>query len=132
VLVKTEQEWLDTMLGSLENDDSDNLKKLLNYSIRAKNFKETLEIFLRTKKELKLGCCGSIIESFKLLARELPIHEDRLSIAYIGAYLEQRLGLEKKELFRVIVELFFCMGYDKEIAGYITGFTDISITLKSS
>ncbi len=127
-LLKSEQEWLNTTLYTLHNSDCDILEHLLKYSIKTKNFKETLEIFLSTKKELQPGSCSSIIESFKSLAREFPVHGDKLSVAHIGLYLEQTQNIEKNELFRVILELFFCMGYDKDVMGYATGFTDIGMT----
>jgi len=123
-LLKSEQEWLNTTLYTLRNNECDILDRLLKYSIRAKNFKETLEIFLSTKKELQPGSCNSVIESFKSLAREFPIEGEKLSVAHIGLYLEQTQNIEKDELFRVILELFFCMGYDKYVMGYATGFTD--------
>jgi len=117
-----EKEWLDSMHASLIDSDYEILLHLLQYSIIARGFQETIEHFLSTKKELEPGSCSVVINSFKYLAREFQFNEQTIPVAQIGSSLEQMFNLKPKEIFSIFVELFFCMGYEKEIKGYTTGF----------
>ena len=119
-----EKEWLDSMHASLIDSDYEILLHLLQHSIIARSFQETIEHFLSTKKELKPGSCSAVINSFKYLAREFQFSEQTISVAQIGSSLEQMFNLKPREIFSVIVELFFCLGYEKEIKGYTTGFIE--------
>ena len=120
-----EKEWLDSMHASLIDSDYEILLHLLQHSIIARGFQETIEHFLSTKKELKPGSCSVVINSFKYLAREFQFNEQTISVAQIGSSLEQMFNLKPKEIFSIFVELFFCMGYEKEIKGYTTGFIEL-------
>jgi hypothetical protein len=117
-----EKEWLDSMQASLIDNEYGILLHLLQHSIIAHGFQEAIEYFLSTKQELEPGSCSVVIDSFKYLAREFPLDEQIISVAQIGSSLKKRLDLKPNEIFSVIVELFFCLGYDKEIKGYTTGF----------
>jgi len=119
-----EQEWLDSMHTSLVDSEYQILLHLLQHSIIARNFKETIEHFLMTRKELEPGRYSVVINSFKYLAREFQFSEQTISVAQIGSSLEQMFNLKPREIFSVIVELFFCLGYEKEIKGYTTGFIE--------
>jgi hypothetical protein len=119
-----EKEWLDSMHTSLVDSDYEILLHLFQHSIIARGFQETIEHFLSTKKELSPGSCSVVINSFKYLAREFQFNEQTISVAQIGSSLEQMLNLKPKEIFSIFVELFFCMGYEKEIKGYTTGFIE--------
>jgi hypothetical protein len=120
-----ENEWLDSMHASLIDSDYEILSQLLQHSIIARGFQETIEHFLSTKKELEPGSCSVVINSFKYLAREFQFNEQTISVAQIGSSLEQMFNLKPKEIFSIFVELFFCMGYEKEIKGYTTGFIEL-------
>jgi len=120
-----EKEWLDSMHASLIDSDYKILLHLLQHSLIARGFQETIEHFLSTKKELEPGSCSVVINSFKYLAREFQFNEQTISVAQIGTSLEQMFNLKPKEIFSIFVELFFCMGYEKEIEGYTTGFIEI-------
>ncbi len=120
-----EKEWLDSMHASLIDSDYEILLHLLQHSIIARGFQETIEHFLSTKKELEPGSCSVVINSFKYLAREFQFNEQTISVAQIGSSLEQMFNLKPKEIFSIFVELFFCMGYEKEIKGYTTGFIEL-------
>jgi len=120
-----EKEWLDSMHASLIDSDYKILLHLHQHSIIARGFQETIEHFLSTKKELKPGSCSVVINSFKYLAREFQFNEQTISVAQIGSSLEQMFNLKPKEIFSIFVELFFCMGYEKEIKGYTTGFIEL-------
>ena len=117
-----EKEWLDSMHASLIDSDYEILLHLLQHSIIARGFQETIEHFLSTKKELESGSRSVVINSFKYLAREFQFNELTIPVAQIGSSLEQMFNLKPKEIFSIFVELFFCMGYEKEIKGYTTGF----------
>lgn len=119
-----EKEWLDSMHASLIDREYKILLQLLRYSIVADDFRETIEHFLVTRKELEPGSCSAIINAFKYLARDFQFDEQTISVARIGYSLEQAFDLEPKEIFSIIVELFFCLGYEKEIEGYTTGFSE--------
>ncbi len=120
-----EKEWLDSMHASLINSDYEILLHLLQHSIIARSFQETIEHFLSTKQELEPGSCSVVINSFKYLAREFQFNEQTIPVAQIGSSLEQMFNLKPKEIFSIFVELFFCMGYEKEIKGYTTGFIEL-------
>jgi hypothetical protein len=120
-----EKEWLDSMHASLIDSDYEILLHLLQHSIIARGFQETIEHFLSTKKELEPGSCSVVINSFKYLAREFQFNELTIPVAQIGSSLEQMFNLKPKEIFSIFVELFFCMGYEKEIKGYTTGFIEL-------
>ncbi|MDH3218749.1 MAG: hypothetical protein OEO19_04370 [Gammaproteobacteria bacterium] len=120
-----EKEWLDSMHASLIGSEYEILLHLLQYSIIARGFQETIEHFLITKKELQPGSRSVVINSFKYLAREFQFNEQTISVAQIGSSLEQMFNLKPKETFSIIVELFFCLGYEKEIKGYTTGFIEL-------
>ena len=120
-----EKEWLDSMHASLIDSDYEILLHLLQHSIIARGFQETIEHFLSTKKELEPGSCSVVINSFKYLAREFQFNEQTIPVAQIGSSLEQMFNLKPKEIFSIFVELFFCMGYEKEIKGYTTGFIEL-------
>ena len=124
-LKRVEKEWLDSMHASLINSDYEILLHLFQHSIIARGFQETIEHFLSTKKELEPGSCSVVINSFKYLAREFQFNELTISVAQIGSSLEQMFNLKPKEIFSILVELFFCMGYEKEIKGYTTGFIEL-------
>jgi len=119
-----EKEWLDSMHASLVDSEYKILLHLLQHSIIARNFRETIERFLMTKKELEPGSYSVVINSFEYLAREFQFNEQTISVAQIGSSLEKMFNLKPKEIFSVIVELFFCLGYEKEIKGYTTGFIE--------
>jgi hypothetical protein len=119
-----EKEWLESMHASLIDSEYKILLHLLQHQIIARGFQETIEQFLITRKELELGSFGVVINSFKYLAREFQFNEQTISVAQIGSSLEQMFNLKPKEIFSVIVELFFCLGYEKEIKGYTTGFIE--------
>lgn len=121
-----EKEWLDAMHTSLVDGEYEVLLHLLQHSIIARGFKEKIEHFLITKIELETGSCGVVINAFKFLAREFQFREQTISVAKIGSSLEQAFNLKPKEIFSIIVELFFCLGYEKKIKGYTTGFTELS------
>jgi len=123
-LKEDEKQWLDSMHASLIDREYKILLHLLQYSILASGFRETIEHFLITRKELEPGSCSVIINAFEFLAREFQFNEQTISVAQIGSSLEQTFDLEPKEIFSTIVELFFCLGYEKEIEGYTTGFTE--------
>ena len=120
-----EKEWLNSMHVSLIDSDYQILLHLLQHSIIAHGFQEKIEHFLSTKKELKPGSSSVVINSFKYLAREFQSNELTISVAQIGASLEQVFNLKPKEIFSILVELFFCMGYEKKIKGYTTGFIEL-------
>lgn len=120
-----EKEWLDSMHASLIDSDYEILLHLLQHSIIARGFQETIEHFLSTKKELEPGSRSVVINSFKYLAREFQFNELTIPVAQIGSSLEQMFNLKPKEIFSIFVELFFCMGYEKEIKGYTTGFIEL-------
>ena len=120
-----EQEWLDSMHTPLVDSEYQILLHLLQHSIIARNFKETIEHFLMTKKELEPGSYSVVINAFRYLAREFQFNEQTISVAQIGSSLEQMFNLKPREIFSVIVELFFCLGYEKEIKGYTTGFIEL-------
>ncbi len=120
-----EKEWLDSMHASLIDSDYEILLHLLQHSIIARGFQETIEHFLSTKKELEPGSCSVVINSFKYLAREFQFNELTIPVAQIGSSLEKMFNLKPKEIFSIFVELFFCMGYEKEIKGYTTGFIEL-------
>ena len=125
-LKQVEKEWLNSMRTSLIGRDYEILLHLLQHSIIVHGFQETIEHFLSTKKELEPGSCSLVINSFKYLAREFLFNELTISVAQIGSRLEQMFNLKPKEIFSVLVELFFCMGYEKEIKGYTTGFIELN------
>ncbi|MBV1905009.1 MAG: hypothetical protein KUG75_02950 [Pseudomonadales bacterium] len=125
-LREREQEWLDMMLASLSKEAADNLVHLMKYSIKSEGFTKKLENFLSTKKVLQEGSCTEVTIAFKNLATEFPIESDKIIIPSIGLFIAQSQDIDCEALFRVLVELFFCMGYDKEIVGYTTGFTDVN------
>lgn len=120
-----EKEWLDSMHASLIDSDYEILLHLLQHSIIARGFQETIEHFLSTKKELEPGSCSVVINAFKYLAREFQFNQQTIPVAQIGSSLEQMFNLKPKEIFSIFVELFFCMGYEKEIKGYTTGFIEL-------
>ena len=120
-----EKEWLDSMHASLIDSEYEILLHLLQHSIMTRDFQETIEHFLITKKELEPGSCSVVINSFKYLAREFQFNEQTISVAQVGSSLEQMFNLKPKEIFSIIVELFFCLGYEKEIKGYTTGFIEL-------
>ena len=120
-----EQEWLDSMHTSLVDSEYQILLHLLQHSIIARNFKETIEHFLMTRKELEPGRYSVVINSFKYLAREFQFSEQTISVAQIGSSLNRVFNLKPKDIFSIIVELFFCLGYEKEIKGYTTGFIEL-------
>ncbi len=124
-LKKNEREWLKLMATNMNKEEFDILEKLLIYTIRRDNFKETLDVFLRTKKELIGGSCQSVVLAFNSLINDFPLGDEDISIANIGEYLQHTHNLDNGELIRTLIELFFCMGYEKEINGYATGFVDI-------
>lgn len=121
-----EKEWLNSMHASLVDSEYKSLLHLLQHLIIVRGFREKIEHFLNTKKELQPGSCSAIINAFKYLAREAQFNEQTISVAQIGSRLEQRFYLKPKENFSTIVELFFCLGYAKEIKGYTTGFIELS------
>jgi len=112
------------MHASLIDSEYKILLHLLQHLIIARGFRETIEQFLITRKELELGSCSVVINSFKYLAREFQFDEQTISVAQIGSSLEQMFNLKPRDMFSVIVELFFCLGYEKEIKGYTTGFIE--------
>ena len=120
-----EKEWLNSMHVSLIDSDYEILLHLLQHSIIARGFREKIEHFLSTKKELEPGSSSVVINSFKYLAREFQSNELTISVAQIGSSLEQVFNLKPKEIFSILVELFFCMGYEKKIKGYTTGFIEL-------
>ena len=119
-----EKEWLNSMHASLIDSEYKILLRLLQYSIIARGFQETIERFLINRKELESGSCSEVINAFKFLAKEFQVNERTISVAQIGSSLEQTFNLKPREIFSVIVELFFCLGYEKEIEGYTTGFIE--------
>jgi len=119
-----EKEWLDSMHASLIDREYKILLHLLQYSVLASGFRQTIEHFLISRKELQPGSCTVIINAFEFLAREFQFDEQTISVARIGSSLQQKFDLRPKEIFSTIVELFFCLGYEKEIEGYTTGFTE--------
>ena len=119
-----EKQWLDSMQASLVDGEYQILLDLLQHSIVTHGFREKIEHFLSTKKELQPGNSSVVKESFKYLAREFELKEQVISVARVGTSLEQRFRLQPKEIFSTVVELFFCLGYEKEIKGYTTGFIE--------
>ena len=119
-----EKQWLDSMQASLVDGEYQILLDLLQHSIVTHGFREKIERFLSTKKELQPGNSSVVIDSFKYLAREFELKEQVITVAQVGTSLEQRFRLNPKEIFSTIVELFFCLGYEKEIKGYTTGFLE--------
>ncbi len=119
-----EKEWLNSMHASLVDSEYEILLHLLQHSIIARGFQEKVEHFLDTRKELEPGSCSVVINSFKYLAREFRFNEQTISVAQIGSSLERMFNLKPREIFSIIVELFFCLGYEKEIKGYTTGFIE--------
>jgi len=119
-----EKEWLETMHVSLVDGEYKILMHLMQYLIVTRGFRETIENFLATRQELQPGSRSKVIESFRYLARAFQVDEQTITVARIGSSLEQALNLTPKATFSVIVELFFCLGYDKEIKGYTTGFIE--------
>ena len=120
-----EKEWLNSMHASLIDSEYKSLLHLLQHLIIVRGFREKIEHFLNTKRELQPGSCSVIINSFKYLAREIQFNQKTISVAQIGSRLEQKFNLKPKENFSTIVELFFCLGYEKEIKGYTTGFIEL-------
>jgi len=119
-----EKEWLDSMHAALVDSEYKILLHLLQYLIVTRGFRETIEQFLETRKELQPGSRSVVIDSFRYLAGEFQFDEQTITVARVGSSLEQVLNLKPRETFSVIVELFFCLGYDKEIKGYTTGFIE--------
>ena len=120
-----EEAWLNSMHASLVDGEYKILLHLLQHSIIVRGFREKIEHFLISRKELQPGKYSVVINAFKYLAREFQFNQQTISVAQIGTSLEQKFNLRPKEIFSVIVELFFCLGYEKEIKGYTTGFTEL-------
>lgn len=119
-----EKEWLNSMQANLVDSEYEILLHLLQHSVRAHSFRETIEHFLNTMKELEPGSCNKVITSFRYLASDFQFSEQTISVAQIGSSLDRVFNLKPKDIFSIIVELFFCLGYEKEIKGYTTGFIE--------
>ena len=122
-----EKDWLNSMKDSLIDIEFQTLLHLLQHTIISRGFHQRIEHFLNTRQELEPGKCSTVIRSFEYLAREFQFSEHTLSVARIGSSLQRRFDLKPKEIFSTIVELFFCLGYDKEIKGYTTGFIELTL-----
>ena len=125
-LKAVEKEWLNSMQASLIDSEYEVLLHLLQHSIVAYGFQQKIEHFLKTRKELEPGSSSIVVSSFEYLAREFQFDGQTISVAKIGTSLQQRFHLKCREIFSIIVELFFCLGYEKKIKGYTTGFIESS------
>ena len=59
--------------------------------------------------------CAYITQAFDSLAKGFIPDCEKIPVIRVARYVDSNVPMKNEEIFRVIVELFFCLGYSSDI-----------------